>query len=442
MSSRKTADMSVGEAAMRDALDLPIREMAARIAAGELTGKAVTQGFLARCAAREAIAAWAYLDPAQALATAQARDAGPAEGPLSGIPVGVKDVIDTADMPTACGAAPYAGFRPKADAGCVALARAAGAVMLGKTVTTEFAATAPRATANPFNLAHTPGGSSSGSAAAVGAGLVPVAFGTQTAGSIIRPASYCGAVGYKPSFGLLPRSGVSPLAESLDTIGVFARRVEDAAWFTATLAGRPDLFGPDVGGAPHIGLYDEAGWEEFSAENLACLRHAAGVLRAAGAKLAPLPRLPCHGALLEAHQAIMDWEVPRALAHERLTLLDRLSPLTQIFLSRPPPSPAQYDEALAIAQVARSTLGQKTAGLDAWLAPAAPGVAPRGLTSTGDPIFNRIWTVLHVPCLSVPCITFDGLPVGVQIIARDDAMALRVAAWLEAALNQEQKNAD
>lgn len=423
---------------MSDPLDLPIREMAARIASGELGAEGVTRGFLARCRAREDIAAWAYLNPAQALAAAQARDvtrnSPHVQDLLWGIPVGVKDVIDTADMPTTYGAAPYEDFRPKADAGCVALARAAGAVMLGKTVTTEFAATAPRATTNPFNLAHTPGGSSSGSAAAVGAGLVPVALGTQTAGSIIRPASYCGAVGFKPSFGLLPRSGVSPLADSLDTIGVLARRVEDAAWFSAALAGRPDLCGPDLDGAPHIGLYDEAGWEELSAENQAGLRHAAAVLRSAGAKLAPLPRLPCHGALLEAQQTIMDWEVPRALAHERLTLLDRLSPLTRIFLSRPPPSPAQYDEALAIAHVARGALGQKTAGLDAWLAPAAPGVAPRGLASTGDPIFNRLWTVLHVPCLSIPCIKAGGLPVGVQIIARTDTMALRIAAFLENAL--------
>jgi Asp-tRNA(Asn)/Glu-tRNA(Gln) amidotransferase A subunit family amidase len=264
MSVRKAASMS-------DALDLPIREMAARIAAGELPGEAVTRGFLARCAAREDIAAWAYLSPAQALAAAQARDAGPAEGPLWGIPVGVKDVIDTADMPTACGAAPYAGFQPKADAGCVALARAAGAVMLGKTVTTEFAGTAPRATANPFNVAHTPGGSSSGSAAAVGAGLVPVAFGTQTAGSIIRPASYCGAVGYKPSFGLLPRSGVSPLADSLDTVGILARRVEDAAWFTATLASRPDLCGPDQVARRISGCMTKLGGRNFPLKTrLAC----------------------------------------------------------------------------------------------------------------------------------------------------------------------------
>lgn len=421
---------------MTEILDLPLRDLTARIATGQVTAEAVTQGFLARCAAREDIAAWAYLNPAQALAEARTRDAAPRSAPLQGIPIGVKDIIDTADMPTACGCAAYAGFQPKADAGCVALARAAGAVVLGKTVTTEFAASAPRATRNPHHLAHTPGGSSSGSAAAVAAGLVPLAFGTQTAGSIIRPASYCGTVGYKPGFGLLPRSGVSPLSESLDTVGLYARSVEDIAWATAALTGRDNLLAPQRAGVPHIGLYDEEGWDQLSPETQTALRHAATALRAAGARLNPLPRLREHDGLLDAQQALMDWEVPRALAHERLVLFDQLSPLTQIFLTRPMPTPAQYNDALGFAAAARATLPQRTAGLDAWLAPAAPGAAPAGLASTGDPLFNRIWTVLHVPCLSIPCITAGGLPVGVQIIARDDVTALAIAAFLETALKE------
>jgi amidase len=417
---------------MNARLDLPISTLAARIAAGEVSAETVAQGFLARCQARAEINAWAYLNPEQALAEARTRRTGR----LAGIPLGVKDVIDTADMPTECGCAAYEGFRPKADAGVVALARAAGAVVLGKTVTTEFAAAAPRATRNPHHLAHTPGGSSSGSAAAVAAGLVPLALGTQTAGSIIRPASYCGAVGYKPSFGLLPRSGVSPLAESLDTIGLFARRVEDIAYTATVLAGRDELLAPLSAGAPHIGLYNQVGWTDLSTPNQLALARAAQALRQAGAKLAPLPRLREHDALLDAQQAIMDWEVPRALAHERLVLFSQLSPLTQSFLTRPMPSPARYDEALAQAAAARAALAQHTAGLDAWLAPAAPGVAPKGLASTGDPVFNRLWTVLHVPCLSLPCLSHEGLPVGVQVIARDDATALAVAQFLETALQK------
>lgn len=419
-----------------DSLDLPVREMAARIAAGALSAEAVTQGFLARCEALADVQAWAYLNPEQALAEARTRDAGPASGMLQGIPIAVKDVIDTADMPTAYGCAAYQGLTPRADAGCVALARAAGAVVLGKAVTTEFAGPAPRQTHNPWDLTRTPGGSSSGSAAAVGAGMAPLGFGTQTAGSVIRPGSYCGAVAYKPSYGLITRSGVSPLSDSLDTIGLYARQVADVAWFASALTGREALVQPLPEGAPHIGLYDEAGWDELSPENQLTLRHAAQALRLAGAKLTALPRFACHDRVLGAQQALMDWEVPRALAFERLRLYDQLSPVTQAFLTRRQPSPAEYDEALGLAATARGALAQKTAGLDGWIAPAAPGVAPLGLGATGDPIFNRIWTVLHVPCLSVPCIRHEGLPVGVQIIARDDATALGLAHYLETALKE------
>jgi amidase len=417
-----------------DLLDLPVRELAARIAGGTLSAETFCQGFLARCAAREDVEAFVYLNPEQALAEARARDAAPAPAMLQGIPIAVKDVIDTADMPTGYGCAGYTGLWPKADAGCVALAREAGAVVLGKTVTTEFAGPAPRQTRNPWNGAHTPGGSSSGSAAAVAAGLAPLGFGTQTAGSVIRPGSYCGAVAYKPSFGLITRSGVSPLADSLDTIGLFARRVEDVAWFAAALTGRMALAASLIRGVPHIGLYDEAGWAELSAENQIALRRAAAALADAGAKLSALPRLACHDRALDAQQALMDWEVPRALAYERIKLFGRLSPVTQAFISRPQPRPAEYDAAMADAAAARAALAQKTAGLDGWIAPAAPGIAPQGLGSTGDPIFNRLWTVLHVPCLSVPCIRHVGLPVGVQVIARDDATALGLAQFLETAL--------
>lgn len=416
-------------------LDRPLRALAAAVTSGEVTAAEVTRGFLARAAARPEIGAWAHLDPAHALAEAEALDTS-LPRPLLGIPIGVKDVMDTADQPTAYGSAAFAGHRPAADAGAVALARAAGATVLGKTVTTEFAAAAPRQTRNPFKPDHTPGGSSSGSAAAVGAGLVPLAFGTQTAGSIIRPASYCGVVGYKPSFGLIARSGVSPLADTLDTIGLMARRVADVAWATAAIAGRPALAEPRLAGTPHIGLYDRAGWNALSPENQAALALAERALEGAGAKVMAMPRFACHDALLDAQQAIMDWEVPRALAHARMRFFDRLSPLTQAFLTRPEPSPETYDAALETAAAARAAIAQRTAGLDAWIAPAAPGLAPQGLESTGDPLFNRVWTVLHLPCLTVPTLRSQGLPLGVQIIARDDATALALAAFLETALNE------
>ncbi|MGH2406523.1 MAG: amidase, partial [Candidatus Limnocylindrales bacterium] len=205
---------------------LSATEAARRIAAGELTAEQLTRALLERIAAREGtVGAFEYLDPEQAMATARASDRGDARGALLGVPIGVKDIMDTADMPTAYGSPIYRGYRPKADAAVVALAYAAGAIVLGKTVTTEFATFHPGRTTNPRDARHTPGGSSSGSAAAVADGMLPLALGTQTAGSIIRPAAFCGIVGYKPTFGWIPRSGTKAISESLDTIGVFARSV-------------------------------------------------------------------------------------------------------------------------------------------------------------------------------------------------------------------------
>jgi len=418
---------------------LPVRELAARVSAGTLTAEAVTRAYLARIDEREmAVGAWTSVDADVALAQARAIDATPGDLPLKGVPFGVKDVIETADLPTGYGSALYAGSRPVADAACVALARAAGAVLLGKTVSTEFASVSPGKTVNPHHPAHTPGGSSSGSAAAVAAGMVPLAFGTQTAGSTIRPASYCGVVGYKPSFGLINRTGVKPLADSLDTVGLFARTVADMAWFAAVLAGRPALAGTLPPAAPRIGLYDEAQWHALDPANSTALRRAAAALQHAGATLVPLTRHPQHEALLDAQQALMDWEVPRALAFERTQHFARLAPLTQGVLSRPQPSPQQYDDARTLARAERARLAERFAGVDAWLAPAAPGPAPAGLGSTGDPIFNRLWTVLHCPAVTVPAIVAGGLPVGVQLIAAvdNDATALALAAFLEAALKE------
>lgn len=216
-------------------------EAARRIADGSLTCEALARACLERIAEREPeVRAWQHLDPDAALEAARRLDRT-GSGPLKGLPVGVKDIIDTGDMPTGYGSALYEGFRPPRDAACVALARRAGALMLGKTVSTEFAYFQPGRTRNPQDPGRTPGGSSSGSAAAVADGMVPLAFGTQTAGSVIRPASYCGCVGYKPTFGLIDRTGVRPFADSLDTVGVFARTVEDAAFFAAVLSGRPKL---------------------------------------------------------------------------------------------------------------------------------------------------------------------------------------------------------
>src|SRR5438067_9165655 len=270
---------------MPDPQSLSARAAAQEIAAGRRPAAALAAACLDRIAAREpVVGAWHYLDPEAPLAAARQRDAEPPRGPLHGIPIAVKDLIDTFDMPTGYGSAIYEGHRPAADAACVALARGAGAVTLGKTVTTEFACFTAGKTANPKNPGHTPGGSSSGSAAAVADGMVPLGFGTQTAGSVIRPASFCGCIGYKPSFGLINRAGVKPLADSLDTVGVLARTVEDAAFFAGVLAGRPargDMEMPEA--PPRIGIYRTPVWSEAEPSTIAAMDRARAALERAGA---------------------------------------------------------------------------------------------------------------------------------------------------------------
>src|SRR5712671_3242695 len=289
---------------------LSARAAAQEIAAGRLTAEALMTACLDRIAAREkVVGAWHFLDPAAALAAARQRDAEAPRGPLHGVPIAVKDLIDTVDMPTAYGSAIYRDHRPDADASCVALARAAGAVVLGKTVTTEFATFTPGKTANPHNPAHTPGGSSSGSAAAVADGMVPLAFGTQTAGSVIRPGAYCGCVAYKPSFGLINRAGVKPLADSLDTIGVFARSIEDAAFFAGVLSERPALRHLAVPQqAPRFGLYRTPVWEEAEPATVAAIDAARTALERGGAVVTELAIAPGHQELADAQDTILWFE--------------------------------------------------------------------------------------------------------------------------------------
>src|SRR5229473_6284675 len=255
---------------MPDPLTLSARDAAREIAAGRLSAEALIAACLERIPAREpVVGAWHHLDRDAALAAARCCDTSAPSGPLHGIPIAVKDLIDTVDMPTGYGSAIYEGHRAAADASCVAIARAAGAVVLGKTVTTEFACFTAGKTANPHNPAHTPGGSSSGSAAAVAAGMVPLAFGTQTAGSVIRPAAFCGVVGYKPSFGTIARAGVKPLADSLDTVGIMARDVADAAFFAAVLSDRPTLTVEGDLPLPRIAFYRTPEWRHAEASTIA-----------------------------------------------------------------------------------------------------------------------------------------------------------------------------
>jgi len=423
-----------------DPRSLTVREAARQIAERRLTAEALAAAYLDRIEAREAVVgAWQYLDRERALAAARQRDAEPTRGPLHGIPIAVKDLIDTVDMPTAYGSSIYRGHRPAADASCVALARAAGAVVLGKTVTTEFAAFTPGKTANPRNPAHTPGGSSSGSAAAVADGMAPLAFGTQTAGSVIRPAAYCGCIGYKPSFGLINRAGVKPLADSLDTIGVLAGTVEDAAFFAGVLSERPALRHlAALSGAPRFGLYRTPMWDEAERETAAALDAARQALERAGAAVAELAIAPEHYGLAEVQNTIMGFEMVRALAYERTLHSAELSPrLAQMLDAGMTIGADEYDRALARAAEARAGLDAFFGSCDAVLVPAAPGEAPVGLGNTGDPIFNRMWTLLGVPCVTLPARWADnGLPTGVQLVGRigNDPRLMACAAFLERAL--------
>ena len=425
---------------MTDLRTLTAREAAQQIAARRITAEALVEAYFDHIAAREpAVGAWQYLDREQALATARRRDAEAPRGPLHGLPIAVKDLIDTADMPTAYGSPIYRGHRPNADASCVALARAAGAVVLGKTVTTEFATFTPGKTANPRNPAHTPGGSSSGSAAAVADGMAPLAFGTQTAGSVIRPGAYCGCIAYKPSFGLINRAGVKPIADTLDTVGVFARSVEDAAFFAGVLSERRALrqMAPPPQ-APVFGLYRTPVWDQAEPATAAALDAARTALERAGAVVTELPIAPEHQRLTEAQDTIMWFETVRSLAYERIEHSAELSPrLAQLIDTGMAIGAEAYERALACADEARGGLDGFFGACDAVLVPAAPGEAPAGLGNTGNPVFNRMWTLLGVPGVALPARWAEnGLPTGVQLVGRmhDDARLMVCAAFLEQAL--------
>ncbi len=388
-------------------------------AGGEPSAEERVRECLERIEAREGeLRAWVYLDADAALAQARARDAETPRGPLHGLPVGVKDVIDTADMPTAYGSPIYDGHRAERDADCVAWLREQGAVILGKTVTTEFATYQPPVTVNPHDPDRTPGGSSSGSAAAVAAGMVPVAYGTQTAGSVIRPASFCGVVGFKPRHGWVSTAGVKRLSARLDTLGTFGRTVADAA----RLAG----FEP-AAGEPRI-AFCRTPWVEAAPE-------AEEAARRVGARELELP--PQFASLAAAQETVMAFDVARNLEPEWREHREGLSQVMQDYIRDAWEVPeAEAEAAAALRDQCRSRLPEVLAGLDALLVPAALGEAPpRSDGNTGDPLLCRAWTLLGVPAISVPGLTGPaGMPVGVQLVGLDEAAVLGAATTVEAAL--------
>lgn len=384
--------------------ELSAVEAARRIAAGEITSEALVRACLDRIEAREpTVKAWAHIDPEQALAEARTRDREEPRGPLHGVPLGVKDVLDTADMPTAMGSPIYAGYRPRADAACVAEARRAGAVILGKTVTCELAGIAPGETTNPHDAKRTPGGSSSGSGAGVADMMVPVAFGTQTGGSVIRPAAFCGVVGYKPTFNTFNRQGVKFAAESVDTIGLIARSIEDVALVADTLVGRPAESVITLERPPRIGLTRTYLWDtKAQPEAKTAVEDAVERAAAAGATVREFALEGEFARLTELRETVNNVERAAACAwdfeHHR-TLLSAQMQRT-IELGRAVPH-AAYVEAVRQAESCRLALDRHLADFDVLLTPSTNGEAPIGLHYAGDPSFQGLWTLLHVPTITL-----------------------------------------
>lgn len=369
-----------------------------------------------------------------ALVSRRADPAVPAGGPLAGIAVGVKDIIDTADLPTQMGSPIYAGWRPRGDAAIVARLRALGAVPLAKTTTTAFAGIDPTATANPRGPGHTPGGSSAGSAAAVAAGMLPLALGTQTGGSVIRPAAFCGVAAIKPSFRLLPTVGVKTFSWALDTLGLFGAGIRDVARALALIADRPDIERPeDAPGGTRIGIALQGFAGEADADAVEALHRAARTAEAAGARLVDLTLPETLAAAWRRHPTIQDYEARQALAWEYAAHRADLGPLLGAQLDAAGTIRAgAYDEARGHAHRARRALKDVFGTVDAILTFSAPGRAPAGLGSTGDPRFNRLWTLMGVPCVNLP-VPGDGMPLGVQVVAPfgEDGRALAVARGIE-----------
>jgi Asp-tRNA(Asn)/Glu-tRNA(Gln) amidotransferase A subunit family amidase len=436
---------------VRSPAELGAAEAAAAIREGGLTSEELVEACLARIAQIEdRINAWAFLDPEHARQQAKAADAARARGrpvgALHGVPVGVKDIIDTADMPTEDGTPLHAGRRPRRDATVVALLRAAGAVILGKTVTTEFATYSPGKTRNPHDPERSPGGSSSGSAAAVASGMAPLALGTQTNGSVIRPASYCGVVGYKPTHGLISRSGVLRLSRVLDHVGVFARTVPDAALIAQELmsfdAGDPDtrpLARPRLADAvagplpfpPRFAFVRTPAWDRATADTQAAFAELAEAL---GEQVREVTLAEPFADGLELHRLIMESDLALNLAPDYEQGAGQLSSRLREMIERGARQLAvDYNRAVARIGIYNAALDDVFHEAHAIITPAATGEAPRGLGGTGDPAFCTLWTLCGLPAVTVPVMQGpEGLPLGVQLVGPrgDDARLLQCAQWL------------
>jgi Asp-tRNA(Asn)/Glu-tRNA(Gln) amidotransferase A subunit family amidase len=421
-----------------DVTALNVLQLATRMADNELSAEAVVRGLAERISEREPVVkAWSFFDPELALAGARALDAVPRRGPFHGIPVAVKDVIDTADMPTAYGSPIYEGHRPQVDAAPVATTRAAGGLIFGKTVTAEFAHREPGQTRNPLDLERTPGGSSSGSAAAVADGMVPIALATQTTASTIRPASYCGLVGYRPSFGIIGCQGVKESAPSLDSIGLIGRSVSDCALFRDVLLEvAPRLPSGDLGGPPRIGFSRTPFWALVEPAAAAVLERTVAGLSRHGAVVSEVDTPKAFDAVAAAHRCISSYELAQSLAAERREHFDKLSVLLREgrLAAGCQIDASEYIAAVETLEQARQAAKAFFSSYDCVICPSTAGIAPIGINSTGPSEFCILWTALHVPSLTVPISErIEGMPLGLQVVAGRgrDVPLFDCAKWIE-----------
>jgi len=402
---------------------------------GVLACEDIARACLDRVAAREpAVKAWSFLDPDLVLREAQALDRKTERGPLHGVPVGVKDVIETRDMPTEMGSPIYRGYRTRSDASCVALLRAAGALVFGKTVTCEFAGATAGVTTNPHNPERTPGGSSSGSGAAVADFMVPVAFGTQTGGSVQRPSSFCGIVGYKPSFGLINPQGVKPAAETLDTVGLMARTVEDVELSARVLTNSAPVSWLPNDASIRVGLCRTYAWDSAEDATRHAVEDAADRLAKLGCTVRDIDLPGAFSALAQTREIINDFERARGMASEWQTDREQISEGLAKSIRNGLAMPRErYVGALEQVAGFRRMLSEVFAEVDVLLTPTVQGEAPLGLRNTGDHRFQSIWTQLRTPAVTLPTHAGpNGMPVGIQLIAPEfaDARVLAVAQWV------------